>query len=130
MAFYKLSSNGSKHYPLAVTVGQPVSTEQLAKELAEHCSMSEGDAFAMLATLSKLMHWHLAQGQSVNLKWLGSFMLKLHSKAVAAPEEFKFERDVTAVRVQFLPERQLSHDGRHYTRELVDLKKIEWFKLP
>lgn len=129
MAFYKMISNGSKYYPVAVTVGKPVSTEQLAKDIADCCSMTVGDVFGVLLNLTNRVRFYLAHGKSVDIEGLGNFIFKLRSKAVDAPEEFDFERDVTDVRIQFLPKRKLANDGKHYTRELVDHHKIEWLEL-
>lgn len=129
MAFYKMNSNGSKYYPVAVTVGKPVTTEELAKEISDSCSMTKGDVFGVLLSLPDMIAKYLSLGRSVHLTGLGNFMHKLHSNAVDSPEEFVFDRDVTGVLVHFIPERHRANNGR-YNRNLINRKKIEWLRLP
>ena len=128
MAFYKMVSNKSKFYPIAVTEGKPVETRELARLVSERCTATKADVYAVLLSVSEAVGECLKSGRSVHLEGLGSLMLKLCSKAVDSPEAFKFERDVTAVRVQLLPERRRGPGKKRYTRELLDVGKLEWLE--
>lgn len=130
MAHYKMNSNRSKYYPVAVAVGKPVETLALAKMIAKRCSFTVADVCGALRALSEAVAECLGQGKAVHLDGFGHFKLKLNSKAVDSPEEFNFNRHVTAVRVQFLPERRRTLGKKRYTRELLDLEKIKWHKVP
>lgn len=129
MAHYKMNPNKSKYYPVAVAVGKPVETLALAKMIAKRCSFTVADVCGVLFALSEAVAECLGQGKSVHLEGFGHLKLKLNSKAVNSPEEFNFKQHVTAVRVQFLPERRRTFGKKRYTRELLDLEKIEWHEV-
>lgn len=130
MAHYKLVSNKSKYYPVAVSDGKPVTPERLAKMIAKRCTLTVADSLAFLTIAPEVVAECLAQGSTVNLAGLGYLKLKLCSRAVDSPEDFNFQRDVTATRVQLVPARRRYAGKKRYTRELLDLEKIKWTPCP
>ena len=116
------------YYPQSVTQGKPVETEDLAEELAFVSTVSKSDVNAVLGDIARVMNTFMANGKSVHINGLGYFRYVLDTKGVKTLEEFDFEKQVKAVRVQFTPEREKTSSGV-YTRALVDTKKVEWIEL-
>ena len=132
MAYYKKVFNKKQgvYYPHAIVQGKPVSTEAIAKELSRMSTVSNSDVQAVLGDIAEVMHTRMAAGKSVHIKGLGYFRYTLSTKGVKTLEEFDFQKQVQAVRVEFIPERLKSNSGNHYTRALVDSGDLEWIELP
>lgn len=132
MPFYKKSYNKKQdvYYPRAVVQGKPVETETIAKDLAKISTVSNSDVQAVLGDIAGVMHTRMAQGKSVHIKGLGHFRYVLDTVGVASLDDFDFEKQVKAVRVEFLPERTKLPGGKTFTRALVDSDELEWIELP
>ena len=130
MPFWKKAYNKRPgvYYPQAIVQGAPVETDDLAEELAFVSTVSRSDVRAVLGDIARVMNTLMAQGKSVHVDGLGYFRYVLDTKGVENLEDFDFEKQVKAVRVQFTPEREKSSSGT-YTRALVDTKKLEWIEL-
>ena len=130
MPFYKKSYNKQQgvYYPRAVVQGKPVETETIAKDLAKISTVSNSDVQAVLGGIAGVMHTRMAQGKSVHIKGLGYFRYVLDTVGVDSLEAFDFEKQVKAVRVEFIPERTKLANGT-YTRALVDSDQLEWIEL-
>ena len=130
MAFYKKKHNkaANVYYPLAVVVGKPIETKELAKELATISTVSRADVNAVLGDLAQVLHNYMKNGKSVHLEGLGYFRYKLNAKGVSSLDDFDFDEQVKSVGVQFTPERSKSSSGS-YTSELIDYSTIEWIEL-
>ncbi|MCF2736982.1 HU family DNA-binding protein [Bacteroides caecigallinarum] len=130
MPFYKKSYNKQQgvYYPRAVVQGKPVETETIAKDLAKISTVSNSDVQAVLGDIAGVMHTRMAQGKSVHIKGLGYFRYVLDTVGVDSLEAFDFEKQVKAVRVEFIPERTKLANGT-YTRALVDSDQLEWIEL-
>ena len=116
------------YYPRAVVQGKPVETETIAKDLAKISTVSNSDVQAVLGDIAGVMHTRMAQGKSVHIKGLGYFRYVLDTVGVDSLEAFDFEKQVKAVRVEFIPERTKLANGT-YTRALVDSDQLEWIEL-
>lgn len=130
MPFYKKSYNKQQgvYYPRAVVQGKPVETETIAKDLAKISTVSNSDVQAVLGDIAGVMHTRMAQGKSVHIKGLGYFRYVLDTVGVDTLEDFDFEKQVKAVRVEFIPERTRLANGT-YTHALVDSDQLEWIEL-
>lgn len=130
MPFWKkaFSKRTSVYYPQAIVQGDPVETKDLAEELAFVSTVSKSDVNAVLGDIARVMNTFMANGKSVHIDGLGYFRYVLDTKGVENLEDFDFEKQVKAVRVQFTPEREKNSSGA-YTRALVDTKKLEWIEL-
>lgn len=117
------------YYPQAVVQGKPVETETIAKDLAKISTVSNSDVQAVLGDIAGVMHTRMSQGKSVHIKGLGYFRYVLDTKGVKELADFDFDKQVQAVRVQFIPERTRISSGA-YTRALVDTEQLEWIELP
>ena len=119
MSFYKKVFNEKfgVYYPSAVTVGQPVPVKKVAKRLSQMCTVTYADG---------VMADYMGQGKSVRLDGLGTFRYTLKTKGVADEADFDFQKQVEAIRVQFVPAREGAQTkGSVSTRSLVPTG-IEW----
>ena len=117
------------YYPRAIVQGKPVETETIAKDLAKISTVSNSDVQAVLGDIAGVMHTRMSQGKSVHIKGLGYFRYVLDTKGVKDLADFDFDKQVQAVRVEFIPERTRLSSGA-YTRALVDTEQLEWIELP
>ena len=95
MAFFKkqqLKSNG-KWYPRSVTVGKPVTTDEVAARLSQISTVSRADTYAVLKDLGLVLGDYMAQGRTVKLEGVGTFQADnerpraLHSRNGAQREQ-------------------------------------------
>lgn len=123
-----LNKKQAVYYPRAIVQGKPVETETIAKDLSKISTVSNSDVQAVLGDISGVMHTRMSQGKSVHIKGLGYFRYVLDTKGVKDIKDFDFEKQVQAVRVEFVPERTKTSTGA-YTRALVDSDTLEWIEL-
>jgi predicted histone-like DNA-binding protein len=130
MPFWKkmLNQKQAVYYPRAIVQGKPVETETIAKDLAKISTVSNSDVQAVLGDIAGVMHTRMSQGKSVHIKGLGYFRYVLDTTGVKNLKDFDFEKQVKAVRVEFVPERTRLSSGA-YTRALVDSEQLEWIEL-
>lgn len=130
MPFWKKSFNkkNAVYYPQALVQGKPVETETIAKDLAKISTVSNSDVQAVLGDIAPVMHTRMAQGKSVHIRGLGYFRYVLSTHGVKDLKDFDFNKQVEAVRVEFIPERTRLSNGT-YTRALVDSDELEWIEL-
>ena len=69
MAFYvkQKAKVNNKWYPRSITVGKPVSTDNVADKLAELSTVTRGDAYAIMKNLGSVMASYMAAGRTVKL---------------------------------------------------------------
>ena len=130
MPFYKKSFNkkNAVYYPQAIVQGKPIETETIAKDLAKISTVSNSDVQAVLGDIAGVMHTRMSQGKSVHIKGLGYFRYVLDTHGVKDLADFNFDKQVQAVRIEFIPERTKLSNGT-YTRALVDSDTLEWIEL-
>lgn len=130
MPFWKKMFNQKQavYYPRAIVQGKPVETETIAKDLAKISTVSNSDVQAVLGDIAGVMHTRMSQGKSVHIKGLGYFRYVLDTKGVKDLKDFDFEKQLQAVRVEFVPDRSRLSNGA-YTRALVDSEQLEWIEL-
>ena len=130
MAYYKEQFNEKfgVWYPQAVVMCKHVDTKKIADRLAQISTVSRADVAAVLAELPGVLADYMAQGKSVRLEGLGTFRYTLDTEGVANKEEFDFQKQLKAVRVQFTPAKEgAATKGGTQTRALVP-SGIEWLK--
>lgn len=122
MAFYKKVQKkvNQKWYPQSVTVGKPVTTDEIARRLAEISTVSPADTYAVLKALGGVMGDYMSQGRSVKLDGLGSFYYTANAsgQGVDSADEVN-ARQITGVRVRFIPESRRKGGDTSMTRTLV-----------
>ena len=137
MAFFKKvlmktkDKNGTvqlKWYPRSVLVGNPITTDQLSKRLAQESTVAPADVKAVLSALSGTMGEYMAMGRSVKLEGIGSFYFSANSQGNGADTEKKCSANqINGVKVNFIPDTTYRRQGggRQAVRALTDVD-IEW----
>ncbi len=131
MSYYKWQFNEKTkvYYPQAVVQGEPVTTKKVAERLAKISTVSLADVLAVLAEMPGVLADYMSQGKSVRLDGLGTFRYTLDTNGVKTAEERDFQKQLKAVRVSFVPQREgVVTRGGGATRALVpnDIEWIEW----
>lgn len=132
MAFYKKVKQkiNGLWYPKSVTVGKPVTTDEVADRLAQISTVSRSDTYAVLKDLAGVLADYMSQGRTVKIEGLGTFYYTSNASGKGVAEE----KDVTAaqitgVRVRFIPEARKSGSARSMVRSLIS-NNIFWMELP
>lgn len=122
MAFFKKTKQkiNGKWYPISVTVGKPVTTDEVAKRLAIESTVSPADTFAVLKALGGVLADFMASGRTVKLDGIGTFYYTANAagNGVDSPDKVTASQ-ITDVRVRFIPEKHLSSSHQVTTRSLV-----------
>lgn len=132
MAFYKKVKQkiNGLWYPKSVTVGKPVTTDEVADRLSRISTVSRADTYAVLKDLAGVMADYMEQGRTVKLDGLGTFYYTANAAKQGVEKEEDVTADqITAVRVRFIPEAHRSGSGRNMVRSLIS-DKIFWVELP
>lgn len=128
MAFYRKTKSklNDLWYPKAITVGKPVTTDQVADRLAILSTVTRGDTYAVLKNLGGVMADYMAQGLTVKIEGVGTFYYTAatNKQGVVTPEEVSASQ-INNVRVRFIPEVGRSSNNKIVTRSLVDTN-ISW----
>ena len=112
-------------YPEAITVGKPVTTDQVADQLALISTVSRGDTYAVLKDLGEVMASFMAEGRTVKLEGVGTFYYTINAdKGIAKSEEVTVKQ-IKNVRVRFIPETSRTQNNKVATRSLVS-DSIHW----
>lgn len=132
MAFFKKVKQkiNGLWYPKAVTVGKPVTTDEVADRLAQISTVSRADTYAVLKDLAGVLADYMSQGRTVKIEGLGTFYYTSNSsgKGVAAEKDVTAAQ-ITGVRVRFIPEARKSGSSRSMVRSLIS-DNIFWVELP
>ncbi len=128
MAFYKkiqMKVNGL-WYPQSVTVGKPVTTDQVADKLAALSTVTRGDAYAIMKNLGGVLGDFMANGRTVKLDGIGTFYYTASARkqGVENADEVKATL-INGVRVRFIPEVHRDQKSQVTTRSMID-NNIFW----
>ena len=113
-------------YPQSITIGKPVTTNEVAKRLAIESTVSPADTFAVLKSLGSVLGSYMADGRTVKLDGVGTFYYTAvaSGNGVDSPDKVT-AKQITGVRVRFIPETSRSSNNQVTTRSLVD-SNIFW----
>lgn len=113
-------------YPQSITVGKPVTTDEVAQRLAIQSTVSPADTFAVLKSLGGVLGSYMAEGRTVKLDGVGTFYYTAvaSGNGVDSPEKVS-AKQITGVRVRFIPETTRTANNQVATRSLVDTN-ISW----
>lgn len=128
MAYFKKKQQkiNGLWYPVSITMGEVITTQKISERLSAISTVSKSDVQAVLADLASVMADYMALGHTVKLDGLGTFYFTAvaSKQGVATPEEVS-ARQITGVRVRFLPESSRKNGNRTVTRTLTDVD-ITW----
>lgn len=133
-------TNKKRYHARVVASGQ-VSTEQLAKEINQECSLTPADVKAVLICLGDKLAKHLSEGRKVHLEGVGHFQVNLRCKeevrtvhAIRSDNiEFKsvsYRADIELKKYLKQQKIRRSHTKIHskpMAEEEIDLKLTEYF---
>jgi predicted histone-like DNA-binding protein len=122
MAFFKKVKQkiNGLWYPKSITVGKPVSTDEVADRLAQISTVSRADTYAVLKDLGGVMGDFMAQGRTVKLDGIGTFYYTAVAtkQGVDSKEKVKAS-NIIGVRVRVIPETTRTASGKVNTRSLI-----------
>lgn len=128
MAFFKRIQKKVNNlwYPQSITVGKPVTTDEVADRLAVLSTVTRGDTYAVIKNLGNVLSNYMAQGRTVKIDGVGTFYYTASAakKGVKSIEEVNAAQ-ISGVRVRFIPEVGRSSGRKVTTRSMVDTK-IFW----
>lgn len=122
MAFFKKEKQkvNGKWYPRSITVGKPVTTDEVAKRLAVESTVSPADTFAVLKSLGGVLADYMANGRTVKLDGVGTFYYTANAAGNGVDSEDQVSaKQITDVRVRFIPEKHQNSNNQITTRSLV-----------
>jgi predicted histone-like DNA-binding protein len=106
----KGNSATNKFFAHAVMT-ETVSTEKLAQEMQNNCTVKLADIKAVLAELAETMKIKLQNSMRVHLDGLGSFKLGVRSIGVADEKTFNANANIKSVHINFQPATTMHHVG-------------------
>ena len=89
-------------YPRIVLKGN-VTTDQIAREIAEYSSLSKGDTKNTIDNLVRVMTTHLQSSESVTLDGFGTFRMTMKSNGKGVEAADKDSAAQATLTVRFLP---------------------------
>ena len=132
MAFFKKVKQkvNGLWYPKSVTVGKPVTTDEVADRLSKVSTVSRGDTYAVLKELGPVLGDYMAQGRTVKLDGVGTFYYTSNAAKNGVETSDKVDATlITGVRVRFIPGTRRTSSGRVQSRSMVS-DNIFWMELP
>lgn len=115
-------------YPRVVLTGN-VTTDQIAKEIAEYCSLTPGDAKNTIDNLVKVLTTHLQASESVTLNGLGTFRLSMKSTGKGVENCDDVSATQATITVRFQPAITRNLNRTVATRSMVTGVKCVRFDL-
>ena len=129
MAFFKKQQQpiNGLWYPQSVTVGKPVTTDQIAAKLAFVSTVTPGDAYAIVKNLGGVLGDYMADGRTVKLDGVGTFYYTAatNKNGVASPKEVS-AKQIKGIRVRFIPEVHRNVSSQVTTRSMVNESNVFW----
>ena len=116
------------YYPRVVRVGN-VSTDQVAREVAEYSSLSPGDVKNALDNLVTVLTRHLQASESVTLDGLGTFRLTMRSAGRGVEKAESVSASQASLMVRFTPAFTRDPNGRTATRSMLTGARCKRFDL-
>ena len=108
-------TNKERYHARVVSRGQ-VSTDELAEEINQECSLTPADIKAVLVSLSGKLARHLSEGRKVYLEGIGQFQVNLRCK-----EEV---RTVNAVRSESIEFKSISYRADNELKKQLKRQKV------
>lgn len=129
MAFFKKKKLNGKWYARAVSIGRPATTDIVADRLSRRSTVSRSDTYAVLVDLGEVVGQLLAEGRSVKLRGVGTFLLtcQMKGKGADTPEELTPDM-INDAKVRFIPEYGRGQRGQITSRTMID-PDLEWIEI-
>lgn len=98
----KNKAGKQEFYPRVVLTGN-VGTDQIAREIAEYCSLTPGDSKNTIDNLIRVLTTHLQSSESVTLDGLGTFQLAMKSTGKGVETKDEVSATQATITVRFRP---------------------------
>ena len=102
-----------------------VTTEQLADEMQENCTVKRSDILAVISELVTTMQKMLQKSMTVRIDRLGTFKIGLTTTAAPSPKEFTATKNVKGTHLLFQPETKIDKNGYRQRSMLVGVSVKE-----
>lgn len=129
--FYKLYQDNRKNskqkgswYGRAKHV-DTVTTEQLAEEMQENCTVKRSDILAVISELVTTMRKRLQNSMAVKIDRLGTFKIGINTRPSKTVKDFKVQENVRGVYLLFQPETKVDKNGYRRRAMLTGVKVRE-----
>ena len=129
--FYKLYQDNRKNskqkgswYGRAKHV-DTVTTEQLAEEMQENCTVKRSDILAVISELVTTMRKRLQNSMAVKIDRLGTFKIGINTRPSKTVKDFKVQENVRGVLLLFQPETKVDKNGYRRRAMLTGVKVRE-----
>jgi predicted histone-like DNA-binding protein len=101
----------TKYYPV-LTGRRQTDIREVCKILSDSSTVTAGDIRGVLEGLIRLIPDLLMEGRTVKLDGFGTFRIHASAKGQDAPEKVT-GRDVTSVKMSFLPDKEIKRELKH-----------------
>ncbi len=108
-------------YPKSITWGKPITSNQVADQLALLSTVTRGDAYAIIKNLGVVLAGYMAQGRTVKIDGVGTFYYTAatNKQGVQTAKEVS-AKQINGVRVRFIPEVERDVNNKVTTRSMID----------
>jgi predicted histone-like DNA-binding protein len=107
----------SKWYLVQENKGS-LNLNEIARELADRSSLSQGDVLNVLRNLVEVLPMYLKLGMTIRLEGFGSFHISVKSEGTENPEELTVH-NVKKARIVFVPSTTLKEGIEHLSYEII-----------
>lgn len=114
--------NAPKKYYASIKRRSTLTTKDLAIQLSQRSTLAEGDVWAVLVELTRLMEDKLHDGHVIKIDNFGSFKLQVSSTGADSPESFDTRRHITNKSVLFSVDKAMKQSVQHVTLERMSEK--------
>ena len=97
---------GKERYHARLVVKSKMTTDQIARRIADRCSLSASDVKAALIELSDVLETEIRNGNSVHLEGIGTFRGSAKSPSVSSVSEIRAE-SIHFGGIVYLPDKRL-----------------------
>ncbi len=123
---YRLYQNNNRKNPKAYGkwYAKAVQTNEydidmLANEVQRNCSMKKSDVKAVIEELCEVMARELGNSHAIRLQGLGTFRAGLKSSGTVTVREFNAAKNITGIKINFLPIRTRDAASKKYTSPMT-----------
>lgn len=123
---FKEPNRGGKWHARTVNTGD-VTTKELALEIQAETTFTRGEVEGLITELVDVIARNLRNGHTVVVDGLGRFHLAVESKPVADPKDFDLDKNITDVKLKFVPAGRRDDFTRHKVDDFGGGVKVTWY---
>lgn len=124
---FKEANRGGKWHARTVNTGD-VTTKEIAAEIQEETTFTRGEVEGFITELVDVIARNLRSGHTVVIDGLGRFRLSVESTPVDDPKDFNISRNVTGVKLKFVPAGRRDSDSHKKVDDFGAGVHVKWFE--